>query len=366
MGIQKVILNIILTVESVFLKLLRIKKNRVTLISLESHQLTLDFKLIYDQLDKDQYDICLCLIQYEKNLKGQFLYFLNCLKQLYYIYTSHLIIINDNNYAISHFKRKGTIVLQIWHACGAIKKFGNAIDREYPISNYDYVIATSSYWKKPYSESFGVLQDHVLPIGMPRNDELFIKENIDKYRQNLYRKYPALKGKKIILYAPTFRGNIYKGFRSIPFDALSILNALDDDYVILYKFHPLLGDYHLVTHERIINMNQENTHQLFCISDYLISDYSSIIFDFMILEKPILFFVPDLEEYVNDVGTFVDIEKLGCPVCQSEQSIVDCIKHDSFDIQQIKKLKNQFFDIPDENSTQRVVDFIINILSKDE
>ena len=86
----------------------------------------------------------------------------------------------------------------------------------------------------------------------------------------------------------------------------------------------------------------------------------------MILEKPILFFVPDLEEYVNDVGTFVDIEKLGCPVCQSEQSIVDCIKHDSFDIQQIKKLKNQFFDIPDENSTQRVVDFIINILSKDE
>ena len=366
MGIQKLILNIILTIEAFFLKFLRIKENRVTLISLESNTPTFDFKLIYNQLDKTKYDVCLCLIQYEKNLKGQFLYFLNCLKQLYYIYTSHLVILNDNNYAVSHFKRKGVIVLQIWHACGAIKKFGNAIEREYPVSNYDYVISTSSYWKKPYSEAFGVKEDNVIPTGMPRNDELFSKEKREEYSKELFEKYPYLKNKKIILYAPTFRGNIYKGFRTISFDALQLINQLSEDFVILYKYHPLLGNYQLPQHERIINMNKEDTHQLFCISDYLISDYSSIIFDFMILEKPIIFFVPDLKEYMKDIGTFVDIEKLGCPICYSEEEILHKIQNQSFDINQIKQLKKRFFDIPDENSTKRVVELIENLINHNQ
>lgn len=363
MGIQKLILNIILTIEAFFLKFLKIKENKVTFISLESNILTYDFKLIYNQLDKNKYDVCLCLTKYEKNLKGQFLYFLNCIKQLYYIYTSHLVILNDNNYAISHFKRKGVIVLQIWHACGAIKKFGNAIEREYPISNYDYVISTSSYWKKPYSEAFGIQEENVIPTGMPRNDELFLKEKREEYRNHLFDKYPYLKNKKIILYAPTFRGNIYKGFRTIPFNALKIINQLNEDFVILYKYHPLLGDFQLSKHERIINMNKEDTHQLFCIADYLISDYSSIIFDFMILEKPILFFVPDLKEYMNDIGTFVDIDNLGCPICYSEEQIIDEIFNNKFNIKQIKELKYKFFEISDENSTKRVVKIIENLIN---
>jgi len=362
MNIQKIVLNIILTIESLFLNLIKVKINRIVFISLESNELTFDFKLIYDELDKSKYDVRLCLIKYEKNLKGQFLYFLNCLKQLYYIYTSRLIVLNDNNYAVSHFKRKGTIVFQIWHACGAIKKFGNVINREYSISNYDYVLSTSSYWKKPYSEAFSVKEENVIPLGMPRNDELFNKNKRNEYRESLYRKYPYLKNKKIILYAPTFRGNIYKGFSSIPFDACKIINAFNDDYVLLYKFHPLLGNIKLAEHERIINMNNEDTHHLFCITDYLISDYSSIIFDFMILEKPILFYVPDLEEYARDLGVFVDISKMNCSICKIEDDIINSIKTLNFDKDNIRMLKNTFFDISDDRSTSRVVEFINHIL----
>ncbi|MFR7590271.1 MAG: CDP-glycerol glycerophosphotransferase family protein [Longibaculum sp.] len=362
MGIQKLILNFILTIESWFISFIKIKPHRVTFISLETNELTSDFKLIYDELNHQEWDIRLCLIQYHKDLWGQFLYFLNCMKQLYFIHTSKIVILHDNNYVVSHFKREGVTVLQVWHACGAIKKFGNVIKRQYPIANYDYVLATSSYWQKPYSEAFSVLPEHVLPIGMPRTDELFDEEWLKKSQDYLYNKYPHLLGKKIILYAPTFRGNIYKGFEAIPFDAKRILNQLDDDYVILYKFHPLMGDYHLENDSRIINMNHEDTHVLFSISDYLISDYSSIVFDYMILKKPLLFFVPDLQEYSQDLGVFVNLHDLGCPVCFHEDEVANSIIYEKTTNQDYQKLKDIFFDKQDGFSTKRVVDFMRGII----
>ncbi len=358
MGIQKLILNIVLKIERIFLSLLKIKKKRITLISLESHQLSSDFLLIYNQLDKEKYDVRLCLIHYQKNLWGQFLYFLNCMKQLYYVYTSHIIILHDNNYVVSNFKRKGVIVLRVWHACGAVKKFGNVIERKYPIANYDYVLSTSSYWKEPYSQAFGVSKDHVLPIGMPRTDELFDHQQVEQNKKYLYSKYPQLKNKKIVLYAPTFRGNIYKGMTAVSFDAKKIVESLGGEYVILYKYHPLLGNYQLQSHPQVMNMNHEDTHALFSICDYLISDYSSVVFDFMILEKPLLFFIPDYHEYNTEIGVFVDICQLKYPVCYKEEEIISHIQNNQFDQENMRNMKNCFFDYQDGQSTKRVIEFL--------
>lgn len=361
MGLKKLILNFILSIEMIFISFLKIKKNRITFISLETDHLESDFKLIYDELNKD-YDIRLCLIKYNKNLLGQLLYFINCMKQLYLINTSSFVIINDNNYAISHFKRKGVKVLQVWHAAGALKKFGNAIEREYPINNYDYVLATSSYWKKPYSEAFSVKEDNVLSIGMPRLDELFDNNYIIKQRESLFNKYPYLKDKKIILYAPTFRGDIYKGFSAIDFNASKLLNELDDNYILLYKYHPLLGNIELEKHDRVYNMNHEDTHALFTISDYLISDYSSIVFDYSILEKPLLFYVPDYNDYKSSRGCFVDLESLQCPLCYNTDELIHHIKLN--DHSGSLYMKELFFDYKDSFSTQRVVEFINHIMNE--
>lgn len=365
MGIQKTILNFILTIESFFLSFLKIKKERITFISLESEKLELDFKKIYDELNQEEFDVRLCLIKYHKDLWGQFLYFINCMKQLYYIYTSRIIILHDNNYVVSHFKREGVVVLQVWHACGAIKKFGNVIDRQYPIANYDYVLATSSYWKEPYSQAFSVKSENVLPIGMPRTDELFNNNWLEEKRKDLYFRYPQLKDKKIILYAPTFRGNIYKGFSAIEFDALKILEQLDSQYVILYKYHPLMGNYQLPDHPRIINMNHEDTHALFSITDYLISDYSSIVFDYMILKKPLIFFTPDLEEYSQSLGVFVNLENLGYPICYSEEEIVSSICQYQVSQKQMEDMKDLFFTYQDGESTTRVIRFMRGIIHEE-
>ncbi|MCD8027728.1 MAG: CDP-glycerol glycerophosphotransferase family protein [Erysipelotrichaceae bacterium] len=361
MTLQKIVLNIVLSIEMFFIKFMPIKQNRITFISLEDDKLSSDMKLIYDQI-KDKYEIKLCLILYKKSLWSQFLYFFNCMKQLYLVNTSKMVILHDNNYVVSNYKKKDVFVLQLWHACGAIKKFGNVIERTYPIANYDAVLSTSSYWKGIYSQAFSVSEDQVLPIGLPRTDELFDQEWIQNQRNYLFDKYPDLKDKKIILYAPTFRGNIYKGFHQINFDTKKILDHLTDEYVIIYKFHPLVGNYQLSVHNRVYNMNCEDTHALFTISDILISDYSSIIFDYMILNKPLIFYIPDYQEYKKELGVFVDIEKLNLPICQSETEISQVIINYP-GISQIKILRNTFFEYQDGQSLKRVVDCIDNAMS---
>lgn len=363
MGIQKLILNIILNIEAFCLSMLKVKDNRITFISLESNQLSLDFLLIYNALDLTKYDVKLCLIKYKKNLWGQFLYFINCMKQLYYVRTSKVILLHDNNYVVSHFKSKNVKVIQVWHACGAIKKFGNVIERKYPIQNYDYVLATSTYWQDAYSQAFGVDRQSVLPYGLPRTDHLFDSHWIMSTKEKMYEKYPELKNKKIILYAPTFRGNIYKGFEAIDFDVKTLLGGLDEDYMVIYKFHPLMCEHHLDSDSRVICMNHEDTHELFCISDYLISDYSSIIFDYMILQKPILLYVPDYKDYCNDLGVFVDINDLHYPICKSVEDIQEVIKTDCFDKEVIETNKDIFFDYQDGKSTKRIIDFINSLLN---
>ena len=127
MGLSKIILNIALWIVNVLTFFVHPKDNRITFISLTQSELSSDFKLIDKQLrHENKYDIHYILLKFEKNLWGDFKYFLNCLKQLVEIKKSSLVILNDNNYVISHMKPKNVKVLQVWHACGAVKKFGNS------------------------------------------------------------------------------------------------------------------------------------------------------------------------------------------------------------------------------------------------
>lgn len=359
MGLKKIIINLILKFVNIFVKLCSIKNNQVAFISLESNKLESDLKLIYDELSKDKkYNLKTVLINYnKKSLLNNFLYMLNCIKQIYIINTSKIVLITDNNYVISNFKRDGVKVIQVWHATGAIKKFGNAIKREYPIRNYDYVLANSDYWKKPYQEAFNVSKDNVIVTGMPRVDHLVDRDYLVKTKAKLVDKYPILKNKKVILYAPTFRGNIYQGFKSIAFNGKKLLDSLGEDYVLIYKFHPLLLNEPVIDCERILNLNNEDTHDLFTVSDMLVSDFSSIIFDYAFLNKPLYFFVPDLDEYLKTLGCFVDYQKMmPGAICFNEKELTKAILIDkNYDL---KNFLQTFFKYQDGNNTKRVVEFI--------
>lgn len=359
MKLKKIVLYALLKVLSVFVSMMKIDKNKITFVTLTSNELSGDFKLIAEQLEKEQkYNIKYVLTKFEKNLKGDFLYLLNCLYQLFVINTSALVIINDNNYVISNFKRKGVKVLQIWHACGAVKKFGNDVERQYPIANYDYILSTSAKWKKPYASAFHVKEEQVIPLGMPRTDVLFDEDMMRQYREKMTERFPVLKGKYVVLYAPTFRGNIIKGMRYEQLDLNYVIDSLPDDYVIMSRMHPLLGDVMLGEHERILNVNNENLNELLAVTDCFVSDYSSIIFDFSILERKMIYYAPDLQEYKDTIGLNVEYEKLPGKVCGSVEELIRELKSQEYDKNMVRELKDECFLYQDGKSVERITKFI--------
>lgn len=358
MQLKKRILDILLFFVNRIVTLFPIKENQIAFISLESKTLESDLLLLYQELQKQsQYQIKTVLTKFDKNnLWTNFVYMLNTFKQVYYVNRSKVVIINNNNYVVSRYKRQGVQVIQVWHATGAIKKFGNAIKREYKIANYDYVVANSAYWIEPYSEAFGVTNKNIEVIGMPRVDHLVDRQYIYSTREQLLLKYPLLQGKKVILYAPTFRGNIYQGFQSIDFDGKKLIDALGDDYVIIYKYHPLLKGVKINEDVHHINMSHEDIHDLFTISDCLISDYSSIIFDFSLLNKPMVFYVPDLQSYNDTIGCFVDYTTMPGAKCQTMEEVIEGIKLG--DTSKVNAFKDMFFTYQDGKNTSRVVHLI--------
>lgn len=358
MGLAKKVLNLALAVVNVFTFFVRRKPNRITFISLTSNELTSDFKLIDEELRKSgKYDIHYNLIRFEKNVMGDFKYFLNCLKQLVEMKKSGLIILNDNNYIVSTRKPKGCKVLQVWHACGAVKKFGNEIKRQYPIRNYDFVLSNADYWKPVFARSFHVEPQQVITTGMPRLDTLLQKKETSSF----FEKYPECRGKKLVLYAPTFRGNIIDGFTMITPD-ISKMN-LDPDVLILYKFHPLLGDRKLEG-KQCLNMNAEDLYELMHVCDFLISDYSSVFFDWSLLNKAFISYIPDVESYKEKIGLNIDYENdFPGPICHDEEELSNALKEDSSIYLEKRQLfKEKYMKFDDGQNTKRVAQFIEHIL----
>ena len=361
MGLSKIILNIALWFVNVFTFFIKQDSNRITFISLTQDHLDNDFYLINQELKKEnKYKIDYNLIVFEKNAKGDFKYFLNCLKQLVEMKKSKLIILNDNNYVVSTHKPKNTKVLQVWHAPGAVKKFGNQIKRQYPVNNYDYVICNAPYWKEPYSEAFGVREDQVYVTGFCRMDLLLNEEIQSKNCEAFYKKYPQCVNKRLILYTPTFRGNIINGFKidSIDFNQLD----LDDNTILLCKYHPLLQEIQ-IDNEKVINVTKDDLYTLMSVSDCMISDYSSVIFDYALINKPMIGFVQDYENYKETIGFNIDFKKdFPGPICTNEQELNKVLKQD---LKVYPSFQKKYVVYKDGKNTLRVKNLIDQIMKSE-
>ena len=356
MGLKILILNFCLRIVDICTFWIKPKPGTITFISLTHNRLTSDFALIDEQLKKDgRWEIRYDLMVFRKNLWGDFLYFLNCLRQLVEIKRSQLVILNDNNYVISHMKPKSTKVLQVWHACGAVKRFGNQIRRKYTVSNYDAVLACSPVWQRVYSEAFGVQPAQVQVTGCPRLDTLLDAGAMEKKARGLLEKYPQLKGKKILLYAPTFRGNIMDGMRPASFSAQAVVKDLPEDWILVSKYHPLLRQT-IEVDDRSLDLSGEDLYALMHLSTAMVSDFSSVIFDYSLLQKPMISYVPDLEEYRNTIGLNMPYEAdFPGAVTFSEQQLVQAVKDlDRDDWKKLDDFRDKYLTHTGGGNTQRV------------
>lgn len=300
---------------------------------------------------------------------------LTWLKFVYHLATSNKVVV-DNYYGfLSSTKfKKNTLCVQLWHATGALKKFGYedisilnrskfAIERFKKVyASFTHVIVGSDTMSDIFSRSFGTTEEKILRTGIPRTDFFYNEELMSNTRSKLLEDYPQLKEKKIILYAPTFRDGVLQ-ISDFPFSIEKMRQELGEEYILVLKTHPLISsnlqsDYSTF----VLNLsNYTNINDLLLVTDVLISDYSSIPFEFSFLEKPMIFYAYDLDDYRINRGLCDDYEKMvPGPVVQNTNDLIDVLKNKKYDINKIISFKEEWNTYSTGNSSDRVAKFLIN------
>jgi CDP-ribitol ribitolphosphotransferase len=367
--LKSIVLTIILALFYPFTFLFRVHQNRITFISLEHDNLSKDFKILHDELSaKQEYEIKTLLFKFQPTFLGQLQYGLACIQQLFVLQSSKLVIIDYNNFVISKFlHRKEVKVLEIWHATAALKNFGNCVQRDYEIKNYDYAIANSDFYKGVYAQAFNLPEENVLVTGIPNNDKIFDDHFVQDTKVRLLEKYPVLANKKVITYAPTFRGRISTYFKEAKIDLARVHQALGEDYVIIYKAHPLISGSAYENNPHVLFIEEEPISSIFCITDVLITDYSAIAVDWMVFDKPIISYVPDFKSYSKKPGLTIDyLQEFPGAVTFNEGELIQALQAtDSTSYQKERALFfKKTYNYCDGKATERVLKVIEDLMTE--
>ncbi len=268
---------------------------------------------------------------------------------------------------------KDTALIQLWHAGAGFKSSGYSrwghIGCPAPYSchrQYKYGISGSKNIAHFFSEVWGINDSQVLPTGMPRIDEFLDKDYRRKKTKELYEKYPMCKDKKVILFAPTYRGtnkaNAHYPYELIDFKRLYELCG--DEYVVLFKMHPWVASEVPISDkykDRFADVGRyPNINDLFYITELLITDYSSNIFEYSLMKKPMLFFAFDEIQYSFSRGFHRAYEE-SAPgkVCHSFEEVLQAIADEDFDYPKVEEYVEKHFDYIDSHASDRVIDWII-------
>ena len=275
--------------------------------------------------------------------------------------------------------RKETRVIQLWHACGAFKTFGfsrlgkpgGALQPSQNHRSYWRVVVSGTEMIPFYAEAFGIPTSRVLALGVPRTDVFFQKEAMDRTRSRLYQTYPWLSGKRVVLFAPTFRGDGNKD-ACYPMDRFHPdlwMEQLPDDCAVLVKFHPFVkerGSFEKKWEGRIADLSErESVNDLLMIADVLVTDYSSVIFEAALLDVPMVFYGFDWNDYVRDrdiYGYYPDF--VPGPLAQTEEQLLQCLRAipDRVDLERFRRT---YMDALDGRCTERIADFILDCVRGD-
>lgn len=263
------------------------------------------------------------------------------------------------------FKNKNTIYINTWHGT-AIKKMGkDAPDTafQFRTSKYDVMYAQSRYDIDVFSRAFDLPKDIFALVGLPRNDELF--DINDKEIKEIRNKLKIPKDKKVILYAPTFREyNRDKNGCLIapPINLKKWKDKLSEKYIILFRAHYEVNHVLGIKDDDFIHnvSDYDNLIELMKISDILISDYSSIIFDYSILKRPIYSYAYDYEEYKSKRGMYIDIKtELPNGICEKEDELLEKIINCNFEEEKCKteKFSKKYVEVSGE--ARKYIDHLI-------
>ena len=287
---------------------------------------------------------------------------------------SGMVVIDDHAPVLDWLQlADDTKVVQLWHAGAGFKSSGYSrwghLGCPSPSSchrQYAFGIAGSKKIAPFFSEVWGINDEQVLPTGMPRMDQFLDPAYREKKTKELYEKYPAAKGKKVILFAPTYRGK-NKKFAFYPYEKIDFKKLYElcgDEYIVFFKMHPWVSQKVPIEkkyQDKFFDVGKyPNINDLFYITELLITDYSSNIFEYSMMHKPMLFFAFDKLQYSFSRGFHRAYEE-SAPgkVCDTFEEVLEAIEKQDFEYEKVEQYVEHHFDYTDSHASDRVIDWII-------
>lgn len=356
-------------------RLFPIKENRIIFESYHGSKYSDSIKTMYEYISKNNGDMDFIWVLNKENeelKKNCKIVKKNTIKYYYYYSTSKYWITNSHRYNDIP-PRKGTIYTMIWHGMGDFKKFAADIKGQ-PNSRFKslkkdandltYLVCSSKNIIDTYSKALLVDKHKIHALGLPRNDIFYN----GKLRNLIIEKYKHIfnTDKKIILYAPTYRRD--ENEFEVIMDFNKMYESLKDDYIILVKTHYTIKHNNLIINNKnfIFDVSYfDDIQELLIISDILITDYSSVFFDFSLMHKPTIFYAYDKNEYINTWGGFYhDYDTfVPGPIVENCDELIE-ILNDKNKLEiasnNCYKFISQYDDFKDGKSTQRVYNLVFN------
>ncbi len=357
-------------------------KDKVVFVEVREPAISGSFRIMYDRLKAD--GTYLISEQYLRtSFTGKREYVRRVMTMLKDIADAGTIFLNDSTNALGHINlRQGTKLIQLWHGCGAFKKFGLATGelkfgeseqeiRKYPYhKGYSLVTVSAPEVEWAYEMSMDIPHESgvVQGMGVSRTDIFFDEGFLKTAREKVRLVVPEACDRKIILYAPTFRGRVATAQAPDRLDIEQMMEVLGDEYFLLIKHHPFIKERPTIPEScrsfaRDVS-DELDIDKLLVASDVCISDYSSLVFEYSLMDRPMIFFAYDIEDYSDWRGFYYDYNEMTPgPVYTETKEVTEYIRTlpESFENggrEAVRAFRQKFMSGCDGHATDRIIDFM--------
>jgi CDP-glycerol glycerophosphotransferase (TagB/SpsB family) len=291
----------------------------------------------------------------------------------YHLASARLLVADDWLFPLyAAWPRAGTTRVQVWHAAGAFKAFGfsvadaDAVGQLPMTANFDLVLASSEAAKGPFAHAFRVPPERVTSaIGIPRTDLFFDPAARATAEAAVRDRFGLEPRRKVVLYAPTFRGAGPRDAHDAGLlDIGGLHAALGDGWTLLLRLHPLVAAAAPIPHGdagfAVDASGWPDMNELLLVADVLVTDYSSVAFEFALLGRPMAFLAPDADAYTGERGFYLDLRSdLPGPVVATTAELAAHLLEGAFDAEATRAFARRWFDVADGHASERFVERIV-------
>ncbi|MDO5147006.1 MAG: CDP-glycerol glycerophosphotransferase family protein [Eubacteriales bacterium] len=354
-----------------------VRENKILFLEMRFGELSNSMQHMYDVMEQSgNYELACAYVHFNFSRGREFTE--NVKHMLKELATSRCVILDEASIILSCVPlREETMAINLWHGCGAFKKFGRStaelkfgasaatLDKYPNYGNLDIVTVSSPEVIWAYEEAMNLPKGIVHATGISRTDLFYDESFVKSRREKVYSVMPEARNKKIILYAPTFRGHVASATAPNEIDFYRFEQELGEEYVLISKHHPFVKVPPEIP-EELSHFARDLTKELsiedlICCADICISDYSSLVFEYSLFEKPMIFYAYDYEDYCDWRGFYYDYYELTPgPVVTTQDELLSTIQNidKCFDRQKVIDFKEKFMGSCDGHATERILSMI--------